>query len=94
MIWNHKKHEQKSELCSYVDNNIIHQLNGPSGYQLTRRPFRIKWFINQLAMYVFYNLFVTIPSDMLFRCLVLWSHDPNLLAKSILILECIMALSR
>ena len=43
-------------------------------------------------MYVFYNLFVTIPSDMLqvFRCLVLWSHDPNLddalkLAKSILI---------
>ena len=34
-------------------NNLIHQLNGPSGYQLTRRPFRINWFINQLAMYVF-----------------------------------------
>lgn len=69
-------------------NSIIHQLNGPSGYQLTRRPFRINWFINQLAMYVlqpvcYYHL-------MLFRCLVLWSHDTNLddalkLAKSILI---------
>ncbi|KAF8814824.1 hypothetical protein BYT27DRAFT_7156612 [Phlegmacium glaucopus] len=31
-------------------NNIVHQLNGPSGHQLTRRPFRINWFINQLAI--------------------------------------------
>jgi len=31
-------------------NSLVHQLNGPSGYQLTRRPFRINWFINQLAI--------------------------------------------
>lgn len=31
-------------------NSLMHQLNGPAGYQLTRRPYRINWFINQLAM--------------------------------------------
>ena len=35
-------------------NSLMHQLNGPAGYQLTRRPYRINWFINQLAMYVFF----------------------------------------
>lgn len=72
-------------------NSLIHQLNGPSGYQLTRRPFRINWFINQLAMYVFSQAVRCSPLHILFgRCLVLWSHDTNLndalkLAKSILI---------
>jgi hypothetical protein len=73
-------------------NSLVHQLNGPSGYQLTRRPFRINWFINQLAMYVLYSPLCCsrFYYAFLHRCLVLWSHDTNLddalkLAKSILI---------
>jgi hypothetical protein len=29
-----------------------YQLSTPQGYQLTRRPFQVSWFLNQLAMYV------------------------------------------
>ncbi|TFK44027.1 hypothetical protein BDQ12DRAFT_717221 [Crucibulum laeve] len=31
-------------------NATIHHLTGPEGYQLTRRPFRASWFLNQLAI--------------------------------------------
>ena len=31
---------------------LVHQLGTPAAYQLTRRPYRVNWFINQLAMYV------------------------------------------
>lgn len=33
-------------------NTLVHQLGTPAAYQLTRRPYRVNWFINQLAMYV------------------------------------------
>ena len=35
-------------------NILINQLNTPQGAQLTRKPFRINWFVNQLAMYVLF----------------------------------------
>ncbi|KAF8883073.1 hypothetical protein CPB84DRAFT_1750754 [Gymnopilus junonius] len=31
-------------------NTVVHQLSGPDGPQLTRRPYRINWFINQLTI--------------------------------------------
>jgi len=31
-------------------NMLTHHLTGPDGQQLTRRPFRVTWFINQLAI--------------------------------------------
>ncbi|KAH9484701.1 hypothetical protein JR316_0001601 [Psilocybe cubensis] len=50
------KRKQAEDWLFYQDqvilrvNNVIHHLQGPDGFQLTRRPFRINWFINQLAM--------------------------------------------
>jgi len=50
------KREQAEDWLFYEDqiiqrvNTLTHQLTGPSGHQLTRRPYRINWFINQLAM--------------------------------------------
>lgn len=37
-------------------NNLIHSLSSQAAYQLTRRPYRINWFINQLAMSVSFAL--------------------------------------
>lgn len=72
-------------------NLLTHQLTTSAGQQLTRRPFRITWFINQLAMYV-HSVFNQLRRSNLLiqkRCLVLWNHDPTLddalkLGKSIL----------
>jgi len=33
-------------------NESVHHLNSTQGYLLTRRPFQVTWFTNQLAMYV------------------------------------------
>lgn len=50
------KRKQAEEWLFYQDQVIrrvtatIHQLNTPEGYQLTRRPFRVTWFLNQLAI--------------------------------------------
>ncbi|KDR67042.1 hypothetical protein GALMADRAFT_1133694 [Galerina marginata CBS 339.88] len=50
------KRKQAEDWLFYEDqvirrvNAIVHQLTTPTGYQLTRRPFRINWFINQLAI--------------------------------------------
>uniref|UniRef100_A0A8H7Y1S2 Zn(2)-C6 fungal-type domain-containing protein n=1 Tax=Psilocybe cubensis TaxID=181762 RepID=A0A8H7Y1S2_PSICU len=50
------KRKQAEDWLFYQDqvilrvNNVIHHLQGPDGFQLTRRPFRINWFINQLAI--------------------------------------------
>ncbi|KIK02612.1 hypothetical protein K443DRAFT_131780 [Laccaria amethystina LaAM-08-1] len=50
------KRKQAEEWLYYQDQVIqrvtatIHQLNSPEGYQLTRRPFRVTWFLNQLAI--------------------------------------------
>lgn len=73
-------------------NAVVHQLHTPAAHQLTRRPFRINWFINQLTMYISFQFhphlaLLTVVSSI--RCLVLWKHDPTLddalkLGKSIL----------
>jgi hypothetical protein len=72
-------------------NNLVHSLNSQAAHQLTRRPYRINWFINQLAMSVFFSM-CEVPAGFsrFYSCLVLWTHDPTLddalkLAKSILI---------
>ncbi|KAF8149340.1 hypothetical protein B0H34DRAFT_733344 [Crassisporium funariophilum] len=50
------KRKQAEDWLFYQDqvirrvNTLIHQLNGPAADQLTRRPFRVNWFINQLAI--------------------------------------------
>ncbi|KIM45747.1 hypothetical protein M413DRAFT_17514 [Hebeloma cylindrosporum] len=50
------KRKQAEDWLFYEDqiiqrvNSLMHQLNGPAGHQLTRRPYRINWFINQLAI--------------------------------------------
>ena len=52
------KRKQAEDWLFYEDqiiqrvNSLMHQLSGPAGHQLTRRPYRINWFINQLAMCV------------------------------------------
>lgn len=40
----------ESQLMAKV-NTVVHQLTTTEGQQLTRRPYRINWFINQLTMY-------------------------------------------
>ncbi|PPQ92783.1 hypothetical protein CVT25_003831 [Psilocybe cyanescens] len=50
------KRKQAEDWLFYEDqiirrvNTVIHHLHSPDGYQLSRRPFRINWFINQLAI--------------------------------------------
>lgn len=29
---------------------VTYQLGGPQGYQLTRRPFQVTWFLNQFSV--------------------------------------------
>jgi hypothetical protein len=73
-------------------NAVVHQLHTPAAHQLTRRPFRINWFINQLTMCVSIPFLSLLPRSQCtrgIRCLVLWDHDPTLddalkLGKSIL----------
>jgi len=64
------KRKQAEDWLFYEDqiiqrvNSLMHQLSGPAGHQLTRRPYRINWFINQLAMCAsFFALLLALGAD-------------------------------
>lgn len=68
----------------------INHLGGVQGHQLSRRPFQVTWFSNQLSMCVMLSPRLLLSDQFGTSCLLLWNYDRSLknalvLGKSILL---------
>ena len=70
--------------------SATNHLGSVQGYQLTRRPFQVPWFLNQLSMWVVPVVSCIVSDAVDASCLLLWNYDRSLknaliLAKSIML---------